>query len=122
MTRKTVGGRTGGELPVSLQLLQALSVLQFALLNQHLPPDKSCVERSHLLLIIEDADTEKTQRDEATDEDNDEDDGVLLAVQIWSGKGNKLFLLTLFAAIISILSKTFLCIRLNNPADCWVPC
>ena len=80
------------------------------------------MERSHLLLIIEDADTEKTQRDEATDEDNDEDDGVLLAVQIWSGKGNKLFLLTLFAAIISILSKTFLCIRLNNPADCWVPC
>ena len=74
------------------------------------------MERSHLLLIIEDADTEKTQRDEATDEDNDEDDGVLLAVQIWSGKEN--FLLLTFHPIKDL----HLCILLDNPEHCWVPC
>ena len=79
-------GRTGDWLTEPLHLLQTHSVLQLALLNQHLPPGKSCVESSHLPLIIEQADTEKTQRDEATDEDNDEDDGVLLAVKVWSGR------------------------------------
>ena len=84
LTRE-VGGvaRTGGDLPVSLHLLPRHSVLQFALLHQHFPPGKSCVESSHLLLIIEKAHTEQAYRDEDADEDNDEDDDVLLAVQIW---------------------------------------
>ena len=76
-------GRAGGDLPVSFHLLPSHSVLQFALLNQHFPPDKSCVERPHLLLIIEDAHAEQAERDQDADEDNDEDDGVLLAVEIW---------------------------------------
>ena len=76
-------GRTGDDLPVSLHLLPSHSVLQFALLDQHFPPGKSCVEGSHLLLIIEEAHAEQAERDQDADEDNDEDDGVLLAVQIW---------------------------------------
>ena len=86
LTREVGVGWTGGDLAVSLHLLPRHSVLQFALLNQHFPPDKSCVERSHLLLIIEEAHAEQAERDQDADEDNDEDDGVLLAVQIWSEK------------------------------------
>ena len=58
-------------------------VLKLPLLHQHLSPSESCVEYSHLLLIIEDANTEQTERDEDTDEDNDEDDSTLLAVEIY---------------------------------------
>ena len=82
LTREVVGGRTGLEVGVSLHLLDRHSVLQLALLDQHFPTDKSCMERSHLPLLIEEAHTEEAERDEDADEDNDEDDGVLLAVQI----------------------------------------
>ena len=58
-------------------------VHKLPLLHQHLSPSESCVEYSHLLLIIEDANTEQTERDEDTDEDNDEDDSTLLAVEIY---------------------------------------
>ena len=60
-----------------------VSVLKLPLLHQHLSPSESCVEYSHLLLIIENANTEQTERDEDTDEDNDEDDSTLLAVEIY---------------------------------------
>ena len=88
LTREVGVCRTGGDPAVSLHLLLSHPVLQFALLHQHLPPGESCVEGSHLPLIIEEAGTEETQGDEDTDEDNDEDDGVLLAVQIWSRREN----------------------------------
>ena len=82
LAREVVVERTGGELGESLHLLHRHSVLQLPLLDQHFPTNKSCMERSHLLLLIEEAHTEEAERDEDADEDNDEDDGVLLAVQI----------------------------------------
>ena len=101
LTREVGEDRTGVDLAVSLHLLLPHSVLQFALLDQHFPPDKSCVERSHLLLVIEEAHAEQAQRHQDADEDNDEDDGVLLAVQICTGEES--YRLLTFYLIICII-------------------
>ena len=116
LTREVGVCRTGGDPAVSLHLLLSHPVLQFALLDQHFPPGKSCVESSHLLLIIEEAHAEQAQRHQDADQDNHQDDGVLLAVQICTGKEKyRLFTDFLFDNLHHLLSRTFLGILLDNP-------